>query len=162
MESGYSAAETAFSGQSAQLGAPIGGAGVSQGGAGMRSQPPASGAPASASNVTCPSGYFLNGSVCSPMAESGRNVTPYQGSLDNARKLLILAAVLAAVGLALLVFGHVPMLQILGGILLGLAMALILASAVIGDQIKRNYCQKTQGEAIERAGVDASRGQAPK
>jgi hypothetical protein len=160
VESGYSAAEAAFSGQAPKAGMPTAaGAGVQQDGLGVMAQP--MGAP-SGKSLSCPQGYFVNGDVCSPMTGDSDNKTPYQDELDAARRYLIFAAILAAVGLALLAFTSVPILHILGGLLVGFALIMVVAAAVFGDDIINRFGQVTQGKSVKSAGAAASQGQAPK
>ncbi|MFA6029692.1 MAG: hypothetical protein WC969_07560 [Elusimicrobiota bacterium] len=159
-EGGFSAAEAAFSGQSPVGGSPDGAAGMSQGGSGLNEGLPPSGN-LTVGNPSCPSGYFLNGSVCSPMTGESGNTTPYQKEVDGARRMILIAAVLFAIGLALLAFTAVPVLNVLGGLLLGLALILIVAASAIGDDLGRRYGQAAQGEAVKRAAAAAAQGQTP-
>ncbi|HAH06433.1 MAG TPA: hypothetical protein DCM05_07890 [Elusimicrobia bacterium] len=159
MESGYTAAEAAFSGQAPKAGMPASpDGGVQQDGPGPKPQPMST----PISSKSCPAGYFINGDVCSPMTGESGNKTPYQDELDAARRYLIFAAILAAVGIALLALTSSPILHILGGLLLGFALIMVVAAAVFGDDIINKFGQMTQGLGVKSAGSAAMQGQAPK
>ena len=162
-ERSYQAAQSAFEGGAVGAGSPIGGAGAGDGGAGVSAGPNPRGTiagptPGTGPRLSCPSGYTLDGSDCKPL--QGVNKTPYQHLADMAKTFLILGAVLAAVGL-LLVTRPVPWMQIVGGMMLGAAAALILAALAIGADIKNRYGQDPQKSAIDAAGARAGQGKSP-
>lgn len=146
-ERSFQAADNAFQGQSAQPG----GIPAVAAGASAPAAPPMAmqeGGPRNASPVmNCPAGtQLINGNACKPIET--RNVTPYQGLVEMARKFLIAAAVLAVLGLFLLMKGG-PGGQLLGGLLLGAAIALAVAAMMIGNTIEKEYGQAPQKKAIE-------------
>ncbi|MBI5595247.1 MAG: hypothetical protein HY928_04070 [Elusimicrobia bacterium] len=160
-ERSYQAAQSAFEGGSAGVGSPIGGAGAGDGGAGVSASPRgtiAGPTDRTGPRLSCPSGYTLDGGDC--RALQGENKTPYQGLADTAKTLLILGAVLAAVGL-LLVTRPLPWMQIVGGMMLGAAAALILIALAIGADIKNRYGQGAQKDSIDSAGSRAGQGKSP-
>ncbi|MBI2363328.1 MAG: hypothetical protein HYV15_08120, partial [Elusimicrobia bacterium] len=160
-ERSYQAAQSAFEGGAVGAGSPIGGAGAGDGGAGVSASPRGTIAGPTQSpgpRLSCPSGYTLDGLDC--RALQGENKTPYQNLADTAKTLLILGAVLAAVGL-LLVTRPLPWMQIVGGMMLGAAAALILAALAIGADIKSRYGQGAQKDAIDAAGSRAGQGKSP-
>lgn len=151
-ERSYQAADNAFQGQTAQAGGIPAVAGSPAPGA-----PPMvtqQGGPRNAGpDISCPPGtHLINGNACKPIET--RNVTPYQGLVDLARKFLWAAAILAVLGLFLLIKGG-PGGQLMGGLLLGAALALALAAVAIGNTIEKEYGQVPQKKAIEQ-GADKS------
>jgi hypothetical protein len=158
-------AEDAFQGQTAGGGgSAIDGAGTTPGSGGISSgqsdTPPGSVIPDSASQLSCPSGYILEGDSCKPIG--GGNKTPWQNMIGMARALLIGAAALAAIGLFLLLKAPWPPWgQIIGGFLLGMALVMVVAAMAIGNQIQNQYGQKTQGDIINSSGSGAMQGTAP-
>ncbi|MEE8424646.1 MAG: hypothetical protein V3S11_02395 [Elusimicrobiota bacterium] len=164
-EGAFEAANAAFQGQSAGgAGTGIDGAGAGQdeGGIGTGSSPNSpsgSSALGSPGEYSCPAGYMLQESSCVPT--EGSNRTPWQGLLNTARMFLIAAAILAALGLMLLLMGGAPWMQILGGALLGLAAGLAMAAVAIGNQINDRYGQPDQKSAIDSSADAANQGVKP-
>ena len=156
-ERSYQTADSAFQGQTA---VPGGIPAVAGGPTTAAPQPSPVSEPsprAVSPPLSCPSGYALSGTMCQPL--QAQNVAPYQGLVDTARKMLIAAAILAALGLFLLLGkGGAPGMQILGGLLLGAAVALALAAMVIGNTIQSEYGQTPQKKAIDAGAGRALQG----
>ncbi|MCX5788857.1 MAG: hypothetical protein NTX64_10190 [Elusimicrobia bacterium] len=102
-EHAYQAADSAFQGQAAAPGGIPATAGTpSQGPSQPALQQPAESGPHDVGlrPMSCPAGYALHGSQCQWIQDT--NVTPYQNLVNMARTMLIIAAILAAIGLFLL------------------------------------------------------------
>ncbi len=155
-ERGYQASDNAFQGQSAMPGGlpAAGGAGASAPGPMEMSRGEGGPKMGGSAQATCPSGYVYDGAACQPLKT--QDVTPYKNLVELARKFLIGAAILAALGLFLLIKGG-PSGQLMGGLLLGAAAALALAAMAIGNTIKQDYDQTPQKNAID-AGAKSSLG----
>jgi len=156
----YSEAANAFG--EGQAGAPPidgAGAGTDGSGVGTSATDEKTVVPPSENEEICPSGTVKSGGVCVPV--SGENKTPYQGILDQAKMFLFGAAAMAALGLFLLTRTGNPMAQIIGGILLGAAAALVLAAVSIGNFIGDKYGQETQASIVQNSGDRAMDGQNP-
>lgn len=156
-ERSYDAAKAAFEGAGTGAGSPIGGAGAGEGGAGISqaSTPRGVTGPVAPNGpkLTCPSGYSLDGQSCRPL--QGVNKTPYQSQADMAKAFILIGAILAALGL-FLATRPVPWMQIVGGMMLGAAAALIIAALAIGADIEKNYGQKPQRQAIDAQAARAA------
>ncbi|MBI4346835.1 MAG: hypothetical protein HY553_08265 [Elusimicrobia bacterium] len=146
-ERSYEAASTAFQGQTAQPGGIPAVGGVPVGAPAPQDTPGEGGPTFGRAPPTCPAGYTFDGSDCLPPPT--KDVTPYKNLVELARKFLIAAAILGALGLFMLMKGG-PSGQLLGGLLLGAALALALAAMAIGNTIKQDYDQTPQKEAIDR------------
>lgn len=167
-----SAASGAFEGTKTE-GGELSGPGAGGIGDDMPSiQPPGSGAPGSgggSSPNACPSNWTqVEGGGCQPPDTDGREVTPYQGLLDNAKQMADQAKQLQLAGIALIAIGAILIAigmwwAVLGVVLLALGVMLVsMASSMssqaanMGRQISSQYGQEGQGEIVERYGEDAN------
>ena len=153
----YETAGAAFGGGTS--GTPIEGVGAGDSGGGIGSSGGDSQSGQSTAAKLCPSGYLMTGDSCVPVEYE--NQTPYQDLVDMARMFIVGAAVCALLGLFLLTRAGNPALQILGGILLGIAAALVLAALAIGNRVQDQYEQGAQNQAIQESGSDALQGESP-